>query len=104
MFDFINLNENHEIFSNRNKRIIRRFKIETPKNIWIDEFICLRSKMHAFKCEDHSKSKLKDVSKPYSENIEFYENKKYLDGVEYQQKSHNYILRSVNHEMYLRKI
>ena len=76
MFDFINLNETLEIFSNRNKRIILIYKIDTPKNIWIDEFIFLRSKMHAFKCEDHSKSKLKDVSKSYSENVEFYDYKK----------------------------
>ena len=50
MFDFSNLDENHELFSNKNKKVILKFKIETPKNIWIDEFICLRSKMYAFKC------------------------------------------------------
>ena len=28
--------------------MIDKFKIETPKNIWIEEFIALRSKMYAF--------------------------------------------------------
>ena len=55
IFDFSNLDENHELFSNKNKKVIGKFKIETPKNIWIDEFICLRSKMYAFKSGDDSK-------------------------------------------------
>ena len=54
-FDFSNLDENHEIFSNKNKKVIGKFKIETPKNIWIDEFVCLRSKMFSFKGGDDSK-------------------------------------------------
>ena len=33
--------------------------METPKNIWIDEFVCLRSKRYAFKCGDDSKKQLK---------------------------------------------
>ena len=45
LFDFSNLNETHEFFSNKNKPVIGKFKIETPKNIWTDEFICLRSKI-----------------------------------------------------------
>ena len=63
IFDFSNLNENHELFSNKNKKVIGKFKTETPKNIWIVEFICLRSKMYAFKCGDDSKNKLKGVSR-----------------------------------------
>ena len=45
-FDFSNLDENQELFSNKNKKVIGKFKIETPKNIWIDEFVCLRSKAY----------------------------------------------------------
>ena len=56
--DFSNLDENHELFSNKNKKVIGKFKIETPENIWIDEFICLRSKMYAFKCGNDSKNKI----------------------------------------------
>ena len=63
IFDFSNLDENHGLFSNKNKKVIGKFKIETPKNIWIDEFICLRSKCYAFKCGDDSKNKLKGSKK-----------------------------------------
>ena len=44
IFDFSNVGENHELFSERNKEVVGKFKIECPKNIWIDEFVCLRSK------------------------------------------------------------
>ena len=44
IFDFSNLDKNHELISKRNKKVIGKFKIETPKNVWIDEFLCLRSK------------------------------------------------------------
>ena len=32
LFDCSNLNENHEIFSNKIKKVIGKFNIETPKN------------------------------------------------------------------------
>ena len=57
LFDFSNLNENHEIFSRKNKKVIGEIKIETFKNIWIDEFICLRSKHYSFNCKDDIESK-----------------------------------------------
>ena len=61
IFDFSNLDENHELFSIKNKKLIGKFKIETPKIIWIDEFICLRSKAYSFKCKnnDEKKNKIK---------------------------------------------
>ena len=59
LFDFINFNENHEIFSNNIKTFIGRFKIKTPKIIWIDKNICLRRNMYAFKCGKISENKLK---------------------------------------------
>ena len=61
IFDFSSLQENHELFSNKNKTIYGKFKIETPKNIWIDEFVCLRSEAYWFKCkkEDESENKIK---------------------------------------------
>ena len=31
IFDFSNLDEIHDLFSNRNKKVIGKFKIETPK-------------------------------------------------------------------------
>ena len=51
LFDFSNLNKNHELFSNKNKKVVVKFKIETPKNIWIDEFVALRSKCYALNVE-----------------------------------------------------
>ena len=88
----------------KNKKVIGKFKIEIPKNIWIDEFICLRSKMYAFKCVGDSKNKLKGISKSQSKNFKFEEYKKCLDGEDYQQECDNYIIRSINHEMVLQKV
>ena len=104
LFDFSNLDKNHELFSNKNKKVVGKFKIETPENIWIDEFVALRSKCYAFKCGDNSKNKLKGISKSYSRNITFEEYHNCLFGREYQQECDNYILRSINHEMILQKV
>ena len=52
-----------------------KFKLEAPKNIWIDEFVCLRSKMHFFKGGADSKNKLKGVFKSQSKHIKFEEYK-----------------------------
>ena len=99
IFDFSNLYENHELFSNKNKKVTDKFKIETPNNIWIDEFICLRSICYAFKFGDDSKNKLKGISKSQSKNIKFEEHYNCLFGRKYQQECENYIIRSINHEM-----
>ena len=99
IFDFSNLDKNHELFSHKNKKVIGKFKIETPKNIWIDEFVCLRSKMYAFKCGDDSQKKLKGISKSQSKNIKFEEYKKC-----FQRECNNYIIRSINHEMVLQEV
>ena len=74
------------------------------KNIWINEFVCLRSKMYAFKCGDDSENKLKGISKSQSKNIKFEEYKKCLDGQEYQRECDKYIMRSINHEMVLQNV
>ena len=104
LFDFSNLGKNHELFSNKNKKVVGKFKIETPEKIWIDEFVALRSKCYAFKCGNDSKNKLKGISKSQSKNIKFEEYYNCLFGREYQQECDNYILRSINHEMDLQKV
>ena len=104
IFDFSNLDKNHELFSNKIKKVIGKYKIETLKNFWIDELICLRSKMYAFKCGNDSKNKLKGVSKSQSKNIKFEEYKKCLDGEEYQRERTDYNIRSINHEMVLQEV
>ena len=104
LFDFSNLNKNHDFFSNKNKKVVGKYKIGTPENIWIDEFVALRSKCFAFKCGDDNKNKLKGISKSYSRHIKFNVYKKCLDSEEYQHECDNYILRSINHEMYLQRV
>ena len=104
IFDFSNLDKNHELFSNKNKKVIGKFKIKTPKNIWNDEFVCLRFKMYAFECGDDSKNKFKGISKSQSKNIKFEEYKKRIDGEEYQRECNNYNIRSINHEMVLQEV
>ena len=70
IFDFSNLDKNYELHSKKNKKVVGKFKIETAKNILIDEFVCLRSKAYSFKCKGtiESKNKLKEFSKP-NQNI-----------------------------------
>ena len=104
IFDFSNLDDNHDLFSNKNKKVFVKLKIETPKNIWIDDFICLRSKCYAFKCGDDSKKKLKGISKSQSKNFIFEEYYNCLFGRKHQQECDNYIIRSLNHELYLKRV
>ena len=104
--DFSNLDENHELYSNKIKKVIGRFKIETPKNKFIDEFVCLGSKAYSFKSKDNieSKNKIKGSSKFQSKHNKFEENYNCLFGGDYQKECDNYNFRSLNHEMYLQKL
>ena len=102
-FDFSNLNVTHELFNNENKKVVGKFKIETPENIWIDEFVCLRSKSYSFKFGRNNTNKLKVISKSQAKDIKFEEYYYFLFGGEYRQECDNYVIRSVNHDMYLQK-
>ena len=104
LFDFSNLNQNHELFSIKNKKIVGKFKIETPENIWIDEFVCLRSKAYSFKCGNKNTNKLKGISKSQSKNIKLEEYYNCLFEGKYKQECGNFILRSVNHDMSLQLV
>ena len=106
IFDFSIIDENHEVYSEKIEKISGKFKIETPKNMFIDEFIALRSKMYAFKCKDkiEDKNKLKGISKSQSKNIKFEEYKICLDGEELENECINCILKSINHDMYMQGI
>ena len=75
IFDFSNLDENHDLFSEKNKEVIGKFKNECPKNIWIDEFVCWRSKAYSFECKnnDENKNKIEGISKSQSKHIKFEE-------------------------------
>ena len=78
--------------------------METPKKIWIDEFVCLRSKAYSFKCNDNNenKNKIKGISKSQSKHIKFEEYYNCLFGKEYQKECD--IIRSLNHETVLQKV
>ena len=108
LFDFSNIDENHELYIEKIKKVLGKFKIETPKNIFIDEFVAIRSKMYAFKCKDkdkeEDKNKLKGVSKIQSKNIKFEEYKKCLNGEKFENECVNYILKSNKHDMYMQGI
>ena len=104
LFDFSNLSENQELFSNKNKNVVGKFKIETPENIWIDAFVCLVSKAYSFKSGNKNTSKLKGCSKSCSKKIEFDEYKKSLDGEGYRGECDSYIIRSPNNEMYFQLV
>ena len=88
----------------KNKKVLGNFKIETPKNIFIDEFIALRSKMYAFKCGDDSKNRLKGISKGQSKKIKFEECKICLEGEELEIECIKNFLKSSNHDMYMQGI
>ena len=60
--------------------------------------------MYAFKCGDVSKNRLKGIRKAQSKNIKFEEYKICLDGEELENECFNYILRSINHDMYMQGI
>ena len=65
----------------------------------------MRSKAYSFKCKDNieSKNKIKRISRSRSKHNKFEEGYICLFGGEYQKDCDNYIIRSLNHEMYLQK-
>ena len=105
VFDFSNLNGIHEKFSNNNEKVIGKFKIKTHKKVWVDECVCLRSKACSFNCKNNieSKNNLKAISQSQLKHLKFEEFYNCLFGEDYQKECDNYILRSIDHEMYLQK-
>ena len=63
----------------KTKKWFDKFEIETPKIVFIDEFLCVRSKMYAFECKDETKdkNKLKGISKSQSKSLNF---KNFING------------------------
>ena len=86
------------------KEIVEKIKIETLKKIWIDEFVSLSCKAYSFKCIDKNTNNLKGKPKSQSKKNSFVEFYKCLFGGEYQKKCDKYIIRSLNHEMYLQQV
>ena len=69
--------------------------------MFIYEVNCVRLK---FKCGDDNKNILKGVFESQSKHIKFDQYKKCLDDKKYQEQYEVYLLRTVNHEMYLPQI
>ena len=86
------------------KKVFGKFKIETLKIIWIDEFVCLRSKTYSFKCGDDSKNISKAISQSQSKHIKFDEQENFLEENDNKKECELYILRSINQEVYLQKV
>ena len=59
LFDLSNLKKNHELFSINNEKNVGRFIGETRKNVFVDEYVCLRSKAYSFKHDSIIKTKWK---------------------------------------------
>ena len=65
--------KNHEVFVNKSDEVTRNFRMETPKNIRMVEFVCLRSEMYSFKRGIDIKNKLKSIFKSQSKHKNFEE-------------------------------
>ena len=63
MFDFCNLNKEHNLFLNEFKKIPFSSKIEPPKSLYINNFVCLRKKCYVYTTElDGNDNKFKGIS------------------------------------------
>ena len=60
--------------------MIGKFKRETPKNVFIDEFICLGSQAYSLKCGCDDRKKLKSISECQSKSNKIEENYNCLYG------------------------
>ena len=105
MFDFSNLNKQHKLFSNDFKKIPGYLKIETPKSIYIDKFVCLRSKCYAYTTQlDGYENKLKGIVKGYKKEISFDQYYNCLKNEKYDKTCKQFCIRSHDHNMFLQQI
>ena len=80
-------------------------KIETPKSLYTDKFVCLRSKCYAYTTElDGNDNKLKGICKGYEKEISFDQYYKCLKNETYDRDCKQYCIRSHDHDMYLQQI
>ena len=105
MFDFSNLNKEHKLFSNEFKKIPGYLKIETPKSLYIDRVVSLRSKCYAYTTQlDGCDNKLKGIVKGYKKKISFDQYYKCLMNQTYDKTSKQFCIRSHDHNMFLQQI
>ena len=105
MFDFSNLNKEHRLFSNEFKKIPGYLKIETPKSLYIDKFVCLRSKCCAYITQlDGYENKFKGIVKGYKKEISFDQYYKCLKNETYNKTCKQFCIRNHDHNMFLQQI
>ena len=105
IFDFSNLNKEHKLFSNEFKKIPGYLKLETPKSIYIDKFVCLRSKCYAYISQlDDYENKFKGIIKGYKKETLFDQYYKCLMNQTYNKTCEQFCIRSHDHNMYLQQI
>ena len=105
LFDFSNLSKEHKLFSNEYKKIPGFLKIETPKSLYIDKFVCLRSKCYAYTTQlDGYENKFKGIVKGYKKEISFDQYYKCLMNQTYNNTCKQFCIRSHDHEMFLQQI
>ena len=105
MFDFSNLDKEHKLFSNEFKKIPGYLKTETPKSLYIDKFVCLRSKFYADTTEiDGNDNKYKGICKGHKKEIPFDQYYKCFKKETYDKQCEQFCIRSHDHEIYLQQI
>ena len=68
MYDFHNLDSNHELYDNRLEKIPGYLNIETPKSLYLDKFVAFRSKSYSYFAEEKNVNILKGVKKGVKNN------------------------------------
>ena len=105
MFDFSNLDKEHKLFSNDFMKIPGYLKKETPKSLYINNFVCLRSKGYAYQTElDGKDNKIEGICKGCKKEISFGQYHKCLKNILYDKECKQYCIRSHDHEMSLQQI
>ena len=98
------MNENHDLISNKNEKCVGKIKIETPENIWIADFLALRSQAYSFKCCDKNTKKIEGTSNSHSKNNKFEEFYKSVFGGEHRKRCDIVLFHSIIHEKYLQNV
>ena len=104
LFDFSILDKEHILSSNEFKKKCGYLKIETPKFLYINKFVCLRFKCYAYRSKiDGDGVKLKGICKGYRK-IPSEQHQKCLKNETYNKECEQFFIRSHDHEKYLQQI
>ena len=68
------------------KKVLGKFNIETLKKIWIDYFLCLKSRTYSFERNDKNTNRPKSFLKSQVKDFEFEKNYKCLFGGDYREE------------------